>query len=76
MFTNQKYQINESAMKNMNSQTLRELRDIAKMHNTRCYYKLKKADLLASLLEHLTQQKQSEQSTLETPTHPPNNQKV
>ena len=63
MFTNQKYQINESTMKNMSSQTLRELRDIAKKHNTRCYYKLKKAYLLPSLSKHLTQQKKSEQST-------------
>ena len=55
MSTNQKYQITESTMENMNSQNLLELRDIAKKHNTRCYYKLKKADLLASLSEHLTQ---------------------
>ena len=32
--------------------------------------------MLTSLSEHLTQEKQSEQSTLETPTPPPNNQRV
>ena len=46
MSTNQKYQIMESTMKKMNSQTLRELRDIAKKHNSCLYYKLTNADFI------------------------------
>ena len=46
MSTNQKDQIAESTMKKMNSQILRELRDIAKKHKTCCYYKVPKADFI------------------------------
>ena len=46
MSTNQKYQITESTMKKMNSQTLRELRDIAKKHKSCFYYKLTNADFI------------------------------
>ena len=46
----------------MNSKTIRELRSIAKDKGLHGYYKLKKADLLALLLE---------QSTEEMPTPAP-----
>ena len=46
MSTIQKYQITESTMKKMNSQTLRELRDIAKKHKSCFYYKLTNADFI------------------------------
>ena len=46
----------------MNSKTERELRSIVKDKGLRGYYKLKKADLVALLLE---------QSTEEIPTSPP-----
>ena len=47
---------------NMNTRTVRELRSIAKDKGLRGYYKLKKADLVALLLE---------QSNEEIPTPPP-----
>ena len=72
MSTNQKDQIAESTMKKMNSQILRELIDIAKKHNTCCYYKVPKADFIIRTFDS---EKQSEQSTLKKPTPPPNNQK-
>ena len=46
----------------MNSKTVRELRNIAKDKGLPGYYRLKKADLLALLLE---------QSSEEMPTPPP-----
>ena len=46
----------------MNSKTIRELRSIAKDKDLLDYYKLKKADLVALLLE---------QSTEENPMPPP-----
>ena len=47
-----------------NTKTVRELRSIGKDKDLRDYYKLKKADLVAVLLE---------QSTEEMPTPPPRN---
>ena len=48
----------------MDNQTVRELRDIAKEQNLRCYYNLRKADLIFLL---------SEQSTQEMPAPPSKN---
>ena len=41
---------------NMNTKTVRELRSIAMDKGLHGYYKLKKADLLASLLEQLSEE--------------------
>ena len=55
-------QITKSLIK-MNNRTVRELRDVAKKQVLRGYYKLRKADLIASLSEQSTKELPSEQST-------------
>ena len=47
----------------INTKTVRELKSIAKDKDLRCYYKLKKADLVALLLDQSAQKKKKKACT-------------